>query len=183
VHGKVELYIFPDNIGHHARGGGDGWGRAFSKGLWWATEGGFDFDYVVHIEGDSLFRLPVTPICEQMKTEGIECASIPVDTGGKGVNGWVETGLMFFSVPYLQRIDFITKYAWEKRKTWPEIFIADLLGKDLRYMDWRGARDDHGQMTHENVQQYDWITHCHDPQLYETWLKGVTYGEEGKQSN
>jgi hypothetical protein len=61
---RLQVYRFPDNIGHLARGGKDGWGRAFCKGLEMAIDG--QYDYVVHIEGDSLFKRPVLPIIRQM---------------------------------------------------------------------------------------------------------------------
>jgi len=53
--GHRSIIGFPDNVGHLARGGRDGWGRAFSQGLLCALAGGYD--YVAHIESDLLTRL------------------------------------------------------------------------------------------------------------------------------
>src|SRR5207249_3885983 len=73
---KKALHCFPDNIGHLSRRGRDGWGRAFCYGLEAAVAA--QYDYVVHIEGDSLLRLPVRPLIEDMVRQGTKVASIPV---------------------------------------------------------------------------------------------------------
>jgi hypothetical protein len=165
----ILYYGFSDNIGHLARGGRDGWGRAFCYGLNAAIEGGYD--YVVHIEGDSLFRLPVMPIVRQMKKAGTAAASIPVSGLTHPQPEWVETGLMFFNVEYLSKANFVAGYDWPNRTPvpTPEAVVRKLLGGDLTLMPWRGQRDDKNEITGANVQDFnlDWLTHCRDPIAYE----------------
>ncbi|AEH88191.1 methyltransferase domain-containing protein [Mesorhizobium opportunistum] len=155
-----QIYSFPDNIGHLARGGKDGWGRAFCKGLEMAIDG--QYDYVVHIEGDSLFSKPVLPIIRKMMAGGVPAASVPVAGTKRNEHGWVETGLMFFSVDYLWQTKFIERYDWwnRTRSPTPEKVIFDLIGEDLRMLPLKAERGDRGQITAENAAGLDWITHC-----------------------
>jgi SAM-dependent methyltransferase len=156
---------FQENIGHLSRGGRDGWGRAFCRGLEEAISGGYD--YVVHIEGDSLFRLPVMDICREMNQKNQRrVMSIPVVGTKRVEEGWVETGLMFFNVQYLRDSSFIEKYDWQKRTAapTPEKVIAGILGRDLSYQHWKGLRGDKNQITVDTLESLDldWITHCWD---------------------
>jgi hypothetical protein len=172
------LYDFGDNVGHLSRGGRDGWGRAFCWGLQAAIDGGYD--YAVHIEGDSLFRLGVGPIIEEMRLTGGKCLSTPVvgmRSGPQGARDWVETGLMMFETKYLRESDFIRRYDWQRRgvRPTPEVVIYRLLGQDLRMMPWRTLRNDknHG-VNHQNVvsKNLDWITHFHsDIWAYDRFLE------------
>lgn len=157
----AEKYAFPDNIGHLARGGKDGWGRAFCKGLEMAIDG--QYDYVAHVEGDSLLSRPVLPIIREMMTDGVKAASVPVKGTRRKETGWAETGLMVFSVDYLWQSKFIERYDWWNRtkSPTPEKVIFDLFGEDLRMMlPLKAARGDSGQITAENAASFDWITHC-----------------------
>ncbi len=165
----VSVWSFPDNIGHLSRGGRDGWGRAYCKGLQVAIDGGYD--YVAHIEGDSLLRPPVMPIVEQMARDDIKVASVPIGYGEAQRSTWVETGLMFFSVDYLKRSDFIAGYDWPNRtaRPQPEIVIRKMLGDDLVMMPWKAERSDKGEITVGNVDQFDWITHC-APEVYDAFV-------------
>ncbi|TPN44875.1 methyltransferase domain-containing protein [Mesorhizobium sp. B1-1-7] len=153
-------YSFPDNIGHLARGGKDGWGRAFCKGLESAIDG--QYDYVVHIEGDSLLSKPVLPIIRKMMADGVRAASVPVEGTKRKETGWAETGLMFFSVDYLWQSKFIERYDWWNRtkSPTPEKIIFDLVGEDLKMLPLKAERGDRGQITAENAAGLDWITHC-----------------------
>lgn len=168
-HGPVKIFDFGDNIGHLSRNGPggpntkgrDGWGRAFCKGLELAIEGGYD--YAVHIEGDSLFRLKVMPIVEGMRRDGVQVASVPVEGTKRKEVGWVETGLMFFDCRFVKESDFIARYDWPNRKETPtpEKVIFSMLGRDLKMMPWRAERGDKSQITLDNVNRLDWVTHCH----------------------
>ncbi|MDX8513536.1 methyltransferase domain-containing protein [Mesorhizobium captivum] len=179
----VHKYAFPDNIGHLARGGADGWGRAFSKGLEIAIDG--QYDYVVHIEGDSLLKQPVLPIIRRMMAEGIKAASVPVAgtkrPDGKNETGWAETGLMFFSVEYLWQSKFIENYDWWNRqpKPYPEQAIFDILGQDLVMLELKAERGDKGQITAENARTFDWITHC-PPAAFDAFVGSVFSPLEGE---
>jgi SAM-dependent methyltransferase len=174
-----EVWSFPDNIGHLSRNGPDGpnskgrdgWGRAFCQGLSEACWRGYD--YAVHIEGDSLFRLPVMDIVRQMKRDGIKVASVPVEGTKRKEVRWVETGLMFFECNYVRASDFTKRYDWPNRTTspTPERVIYDMLGADLRMMPWKAERGDKSQITVENVTRLDWVTHCHDrPEIYDRFV-------------
>jgi ADP-heptose:LPS heptosyltransferase/SAM-dependent methyltransferase len=160
----VRVHDFGDNIGHLARGGRDGWGRAFTWGLQAAIDGGYD--YVVHIEGDSLFQMPVAP--EITYLESIKnCIYHPVispNVSGtkRKEKGWVETGLMMFNVEWLRSSGFIGKYDWQNRKAKPEPekVIGDILGNGYADIPYKAERGDKGQITAENAASFDWITHC-----------------------
>jgi hypothetical protein len=157
---EVEVYAFPRQHRPSGARRKDGWGRAFSKGLEMAIDG--QYDYVVHIEGDSLFKRPVLPIIRQMMADGIKAASVPVEGTKRKETGWAETGLMFFSVDYLWQTKFIEKYDWwnRKAKPYPEQAIFDILGADLVMLPLKAERGDRGQITAENVAALDWVTHA-----------------------
>lgn len=170
---KLRFFTFPDNVGHLSRKGRDGWGRAFCYGLDKAVEWGYD--YVVHIEGDSLFRLPCVPIAEQMQREGVKVASIPV-LGTKYIErAWVETGLMFFSVKFLRDNGFTKSYNWPRQTgaPTPEVVIHRMLGPNLKMMPWKGLRGDKAQVNNGNILalDLDWVTHCHnDVWVYDKYI-------------
>jgi SAM-dependent methyltransferase len=181
-----EVWSFPDNIGHLSRNGPngpnskgrDGWGRAFCEGLNRALAGGYD--YAVHIEGDSLFRLKVMDIVREMKRDGVKVASVPVEGTKRKEVGWVETGLMFFDCGYLGETDFTVRYDWPNRteRPTPEKVIFSMLGRDLKMMSWRAERGDKSQITLGNITNLDWVTHCHDrPEIYDRFVE-VALGEE-----
>jgi hypothetical protein len=165
-HQARRLVSFLENIGHLSHSGRDGWGRAFCHGLMAAIED--RYDYVVHIEGDSLFRLPVMPIVEQMALGEIDVTSVPIGYGEAQRSTWVETGLMFFSVDYLRESNFIAGYDWPNRtaRPQPEIVIRKMLGNDLVMLPIKAERSDKGEITVDNVTEYDWITHC-KPEVYD----------------
>ncbi len=173
--GGCDVFSFPDNIGHLAKGGKDGWGRAFCKGLELARERGYD--YVAHIEGDSLLRFPVMPIVRHMQQQNINALSVPVDGTKNKEKNWVETGLMFFSTKFINSSDFVNRYDWPNRasRPTPEAVIYSLLGADLKLMPWKAERGDRGQITAKNSDGYDWITHC-DRDAIDAFINGVERG-------
>lgn len=183
ISSRLMLHSFPDNVGHLSRGGRDGWGRAFSFGLQAAIDG--LYDYVVHIEGDSLFKRKIRPIIDHMKREKVMAASTPVKGMIRDLAGWVETGLMFFDVEFIQRTRLVERYNWPLRKAapTPEVVIRNLLSRDLAMMPWKALRGDKQQITHENVLSLnlDWLTHCHNDvwaydRFFESAMKGVEPG-------
>jgi hypothetical protein len=174
--GRKMLHRFADNVGHLSRGGRDGWGRAFCFGLQAAIDGGYD--YVAHIEGDSLFRLPMTPIVRRMQQENVDAVSVPVKGTKRDMPGWVETGLMVFSTRYLAESHFTVKYDWPRRKEspTPEVVVARLLGERLKLMPWRAWRGDRNDINHRNVLDLDldWVTHCHnDVWVYDRFVAAL----------
>jgi SAM-dependent methyltransferase len=174
--GRRMVHRFADNVGHLSRGGRDGWGRAFCFGLQAAIDGGYD--YVAHIEGDSLFRLPITPIVRRMREECVDVTSVPVKGMKRDIPGWVETGLMVFGTRYLVEADFIAKYDWPHRKEspTPELVVARLVGNRIKLMPWRAWRGDRNEINHRNVLDLDldWITHCHnDVWVYDRFVAAL----------
>jgi hypothetical protein len=170
---RLRRFDWGHNIGHLSHGGKDGWGRDFCKGLQTAIDG--VYDYVVHIEGDSLFRIPVMPTVRRMRERHIKAASVPIGYGEAQRSTWVETGLIFFDVEYLRQSNFITKYDWPNRtaKPQPEIVIRKMLGADLVMMPWKAERSDKDEITVDNVDEYDWITHC-KPEVYDRFVEHTT---------
>jgi hypothetical protein len=172
---KFRFFDFGDNVGHLSRKGRDGWGRAFCRGLDYAAEHGYD--YVLHIEGDSLLRVPARDIVAQMKTARREVASIPVKGTSREIPGWVETGLMLFSTVFLRRTGFTARYNWpirEVRPT-PEFVVPDLIGRgETLMLDLKGLRGDKNQISADNIVKLDldWVTHVHnDIWVYEAFVK------------
>ena len=170
------LHSFSDNIGHLSRGGRDGWGRAFCFGLDAAVASGYR--HVVHIEGDSLFRLPVQPIVEFMDRERINVLSTPVEGTTVSMPGWVETGLMFFRVAYLITSQLTQRYDWRSQRGFPtpEIVIRNMLDKDLHFAPWKATRGDKSQIDRENILSLDldWVTHCwSEIEVYDQFLEAA----------
>lgn len=152
-----------DNIGHLARGGQDGWGRAFCTGLQWAIDGGYD--YAVHVEGDSLCSLDVGSICSRMQLSGACAMGVPVRGTRSIENNWIETGLLFLDVDYARDSDIVGKYDWKngtakRYPTTPEYHVHNILGEHLQIADWRTMRDDCNVLTGSSVGDYNWITHA-----------------------
>lgn len=190
---NAQYVSFPENIGHLSRNGSggpqtrgqDGWGRAFCRGLQMAIDSGYD--YVAHIEGDSLLRIPVADIVKEMRRDNIDVVSVPVNGTRRNEIDWVETGLMVFRVGYLVESDFIKRYDWPgaQRRPTPEAVIFKLLGPHLKLMPWRALRGDKNQITDQNIMDLDWVTHCRLPErpgiddlsLYERYAQAVFSGE------
>ena len=152
-HPGLPLLRFADNIGHLGKGGRDGWGRAFCRGLHHAII--CDYDWVVHIEGDSLCREPIRPAVARFAADGIRVIAPALRAN------WVETGLMMFSVGWLTGHEFIERYNWDKRvaSPHPEEVIHALVGGDLHLLPWPTLRDDASKLALENVGNYLWISH------------------------
>lgn len=174
---RMFVHRFGDNIGHMGRHGRDGWGRAFCEGIAIAIRDGYD--YVAHIEGDSLFRLKVKPICDRMWQESIHVASIPVMGTKVQEKDWVETGLMVMSVAHIKKIDFIEKYDWpaggklyQPDRNTPERVIHRILGGDLTMMPWRGQRDQARRLKADQVAGLDWLTQT-TPEFFDAFHSSV----------
>jgi hypothetical protein len=170
---NVDIHRLPDNIGHLSRGGRDGWGRAFCFGLEYAIEHGYD--YVCHVEGDSLCRINFKTICARMMMRGIVARAPHVMGTRKSEPGWLETGLMVFDVRFLKEIDLVGRYDWEDGKSkkypnTPERMLGGLLNGFVEITPWRSQRDDVGQLTVNNVWGYDWISHT-KPEIYDAYFQ------------
>lgn len=176
---RFVLKQFSDNIGHLARGGRDGWGRAFCYGLYYAITAGYDF--VAHIECDLLFRLPVMPLFNDMARYRIS-AMAPLSPALKfrpqdNQAEWIETGLMLFNTEYLRQSGFVELYDWTRSpgQPSPEVVVCRLLGNDLNIAPWKGRRNDTGEITPENMDGFelDWITHCKDQKIYQRFVEAL----------
>lgn len=164
-----------DNIGHLSRGGKDGWGRAFCEGMTWALQ--YKYDWIVHIEGDSLCRLNIERICKFADRQGIDAMSVPVRGTKRDEKDWIETGIMMLRAPFVRRHRLIEMYDWKdcdsKRYPYtPEWVLRYLLGHHLTMGSWRNIRDDVGIVTPQNVHDYDWISHT-TPEVYDAFITSV----------
>lgn len=164
-----------DNIGHLSHGGRDGWGRAFCTGLQYALDRGYE--HVAHVEGDSLFRLPLLPIFQTMGENRDYVCSVPVRGTRLVERNWVETGLMLFDVAWLREAKLVERYDWPSgaAKAYPrtpEWHLYQLTLPVLRMMPWSAERGDQGQIRIDNVGNYDWVTHV-DPRVTDEFVRSV----------
>ncbi len=158
---------FPENLGHLMVHNIDGWGRAFCRGIELAITQ--NYDYVVNIESDLLFRPNVTDILKQMDEKNIKALC-----GFERNYGFIENCLCFMNTQYLKDIDFIGQYDWKaqtQENLAPELRTELLLGKEMFVRPWLGCRDDFGRVTVEQVRQFEYITHAHDQNLYYEFMK------------
>jgi ADP-heptose:LPS heptosyltransferase len=170
---RAEVFNFGDNVGHLSRKGRDGWGRAFTKGLDLAVERGYR--HVLHIEGDSLLRVPAEALIKQLPS-GKGVGSVIVKGMHREFSNWLETGLMLFTTDYLKRSQFTRLYDWPKREVrpTPEMIVYGLIGSQFHPLKLNARRGDKNEITHENVLKLDldWVTHCHnDIEVYAKFLK------------
>jgi len=167
---KRWCYRFPDNVGHRNITRVDGFGRAFCKGVELAIEGGYD--YLAHTDSDVLFAKPAAPFIEKLKASGVKvaCAFDPMYQ-------FLETAIMFASVPYLKEIGFVEKYDWSTyHETIPEIRFEEIMNGELFTIPLRGLRNDDNRLSWKNFDQsfhygMDYLTHCADVGLYKRFLK------------
>jgi hypothetical protein len=162
LHGDPDLWFqqIGDNIGHLSRSGRDGWGRAFSQGIEYSIMK--DYDWVVHIECDLLFARPVSEVIDRLVRNGVRAAApmaIPYQ--------FVETALMFLSVPYIKEIDLIGRYDWERPPAnglLPEQRIGAICAEAMFALPLRGFRNDMGvtaaHLKRMFPQGIDWIHHA-----------------------
>ncbi len=175
------VFEFADNIGHLNVTGRDGWGRAISKGIELAWRE--DYDYIAYMDVDIVFTRAVRPIIEKMAKFGV-CAACPMDT----LYNFLENGLMFLDVGYLEATDFVARYDWPNRgnerpttENIPEMIFEKLLEDAIFTLPLRGLRNDLDRITVNNLANsfpygIDYLTHCKDFALYERLLemKGIT---------
>ena len=137
--GRRSVLAFPDDIGTIERRGGDGWGRAFCQGLLCAVADRYDL--VVHVEAGLLTRLDIPYHCRTMQERGIN--ALGAVTPNKG---WLEAGLMFFDVAYVERIRLVDRYRWDEpgSRVRPQVKVSEILGDELYLRPWRGVRDNVG---------------------------------------
>jgi hypothetical protein len=172
-HANIIVKRFDDNIGHLSRGGGDGWGRAFCRGIELAAYLGYS--HIAYIDADMLFARPVMPILQKMERVGVKVAC-PMDC----MYGFVENGIVFADLDYLRDVEFIRKYNWGASPpaasfdTLPERRFEKIVEDDLFTLPLRGLRNDQGDFTVANFQQHnvipDYITHCADQRVYDAFL-------------
>jgi hypothetical protein len=167
---EVEIIQLGDNIGHVARGGQDGWGRAFCHGVSHAIAE--NYDYVVHIEGDSLCKLDVMKQCENMRLMNTMVAGVPVQGMKRSQNEWLETGLLFMNVKYLDDMKFVDQYAWEENNKkyphTPEWHVNQIFKDHVSLQNWKVMRDDRKVLTPNSVRSYHWITHA-KPEVFNAY--------------
>lgn len=161
----LKYMMLENNIGHLSRGGQDGWGRAFSAGVKYAIDKGYD--WLANIECDVLFAKPVEEIFAKMTRANVKCCApmaMPYP--------FTETGMSFWSVPYLKEIDLVGRYDWEHPKNnglLPEQRIDAICEDDMFALPLRGFRNDTRWTTDQLQRMFasgiDWITHSELPVL------------------
>jgi hypothetical protein len=161
----MKYKLLEDNIGHLHRGGKDGWGRAFATGITHAIE--HEYDWVANIECDILFARPVSEIIDKMARHGVVCAA-PMAMPYQ----FTETGLSFWSVPYLKEHDVIGRYDWQNPPNTtllPEQRIDAICAGEMFALPLRGMRNDMRvnpeQLQRMFPQGIDWLTHSDLPCL------------------
>ncbi|HCM83643.1 MAG TPA: hypothetical protein PKW15_00660 [Alphaproteobacteria bacterium] len=162
----VNWIDFPEGAGHQNFNGVDGWGRAFSRGVAFAIQ--HDYEYVVNLECDLLFRNPVTPILDQMDTHHLHVLSTNIKYNKFFPLDWMENTIMFMRTSYLREKDFIRRYDWNGNWTRdnplyvPEHRCKAILEPEVFYKPWQGVRGDGGidlitQLS--DVEEMDYIMH------------------------
>ncbi len=160
------VWSFPDNVGHLSRGGKDGWGRAFCKGIELAVAHG-GYDYVAYMDADILCRKPVSDVIEQMASHQIKI-TCPLDFTYQ----FAENGLCFLDLEWMLESKFCERYDWQNPVGLPEFRFEQLAGKEIWILPWRGLRNDHNRMTPQNLNgNLDYITHCQDMKTYTRFLE------------
>lgn len=162
----VNWITFPENLGHLSQHGVDGWGRAFSRGVQYAID--HNYDYVVNLECDLLFKPKVMDLLNVVKQHGIGTLSC-VDPH----YFFMENCICFMDVNFLKERGFVQNYDWKNRQQQPlpEYVCEAILNPKLFYKRFIGCRDDFGQVKMEDVVKYDYITHAHDQNLYYAFMK------------
>lgn len=154
---STDYFTFPDNIGHLARNGRDGWGRAFCRGVEIAIEQ--NYDWLVHIESDMLSRVDVANVIEFLKKHGMDFAA-PLNH-----YGLIETGLMWMRVQALKEVGFIEQYDWEHSpvEPLPEDRVHDIFmdtGKLVIMRSCPGMRDDGKDFPMASLKNLLFLTHA-----------------------
>ena len=148
-----------DNIGHLARGGRDGWGRAFASLVGYAIER--EYEWVASIECDVLFAHPVESVFEKMRRSGVKCCA-PMASPYQ----FTETACSFWNVAYLKESKLVERYDWETSLPiglLPEQRIDSLCAADMFALPMRGLRNDFRYDPNQLQRMFpygiDWIHH------------------------
>ena len=120
---KANLFTYKNNIGHLSKGGCDGWGRAFCRGIDFAILN--NYENVVHIESDLLVakkafqkELCAFEIQNTNKVQAPICVNIQTVNTPQGLVRspkaleMVETGLMLFKTAWAKEVNLVDKYDW-----------------------------------------------------------------------
>src|SRR5262245_56148311 len=108
---KIDIWRWPDNIGHMKRGGRDGPGRSLCKGLQMALDEGHD--YAVHYECDVLFARPFKPLIDKMRTNGAKVVALPLIQ-----YHFVGFEVSFWEMDWVRKTKFIERYDWPNAPRW-----------------------------------------------------------------
>lgn len=166
-------YKIEKDVGSLQKGGQDGPGQAFCKGVEFAISGGYE--YFAHIETDCLFAKPVGPIISSMEKAGVKCAA-PMDF----THSFLETQVLFMSVPWLRDKNYIEAYDWtnpsKRANPYHEVWLEKFAGDDLFCLPLRGCRNDLDKITVNNChlafgRGWDYISHARDFGLYRRFME------------
>lgn len=161
--GGIDYVRFDTNIGHLSRGGRDGWGRAFSRGVKHAIDE--EYDWLAALDCDLLLARPVAEIIDKMARNGVKAAA-PMAFPYQ----FTETACSFWSVDYLREIDLIGRYDWENPPAnglLPEQRIDQICAGEMFALPLRGFRNDMGVTAEQLPRLFpggiDWIHHAELP--------------------
>ncbi|HRJ12160.1 MAG TPA: hypothetical protein PKW15_02830, partial [Alphaproteobacteria bacterium] len=160
---------FPENLGHPSTHGVDGWGRAFCRGIEIAIAQ--NYDYVVNIESDLLFRPKVMEVLQIQQQKQIKFM-----TAWERTYGFMENCICFMETRYLRDHGYIEKYGWHEQKkgaVLPEQHMENILRDELFIKPWMGFRDDFSKVQPEHLPHLDYLTHAHDHRLYYLFMQQI----------
>lgn len=165
-HPDLEVIQLGDDIGHLGSSGRDGWGRATMTAL--DRIAASDADWAAVWDADMLFVREVRPLITALETAGLPvglCRANPYPH-------WIE-GLFFFRCDWLRAASLPAVYDWQSVHpgSFPEDRIRAAIGPAGHILPLRGMRDDHDELTPENVWNIfptglDYLTHCQNPDVY-----------------
>ena len=163
----INFIDFGNNVGHLSLQGRDGWGRAFCKGIQYAIDN--NYKYVVYTDADIFLSFPVKSVIDKMERTNVKICT-PFDI----TYLFIENGVVFADVNYMNESRFISKYDWENaNQPIPEHRCASLWQDELFILPILGFRNDSSHITHQNVEnpQIQYLTHCKDFSLYQHFLE------------
>ena len=172
---RRESYVgFKTNVGHPNDSIHSGSHRAIQQGIKIAIDN--EYDYAVFVENDLLCNLNIAAICRDMdkkKLKVVSCRS-------KHYN-WLESGLIFMNLKFVQDINLIGKLPWRDNgyqkvplpKT--EHLLEQIFGmKNIDFRPWRGDRiEDRHPLTTEGMH---YITHFNEKERQEFFKWAMATG-------
>jgi hypothetical protein len=156
---------FPSNVGHYLSGRGkDGPGRSIAAGVKCAIHNGYRCAVVLEI--DVYTRLSLRVLAGQMR----EAKMTAMTTRVRPWN-FIESGFMVLDVQHLAVTRYADRYAWDRITVLPQLeWVYEATLGNISAMPWRGGRNDFNQLAGQALHRLDYLTHCHDQNLYAQYV-------------